>query len=157
MKKFLFALSLVFLVGCSDSEAPYESQFSTNDAIPFEIAGYEEMIDPVYGSLVPHIAYAKTEAQFHAVRERFDMGHVEVDMEESMALFVVTYSDSCGIAVDGVYNHEGKVSVQLLNGTGEDCSEEGVPHTFVLKIDQGDYEKVQLFNGNTIKSSMDVE
>lgn len=156
MKKWLLALVVVVLAGCSSGKQT-ESQFTTTEAIPFEIAGYAEMIDPVYGSLVPHIAYAKTAAQFAAVKARFDMEHVDVDMEQYMALFIVTYSDGCGIAVDGVYNDNGKVAVQLLPGTGTQCDEEGVPHTFVLKIAHGDYEKVQLYNGNTIKSSMDVE
>lgn len=156
MKKWLFAFCIVLLAGCS-SEKQTESQFTADEAIPFEIVGYEEKIDPVYGSLVPHIAYAKTEGQFNSVKARFDMEHVEVDMNESMALFIVTYSDGCGIAVDGVYNYKGSVAVQLLPGTGDNCGKEGVPHTFVLKVDKADYEKVQLFNGNTIKSSMDVE
>ncbi|MER2107391.1 MAG: Fe-S oxidoreductase [Solibacillus sp.] len=156
MKKWLFAFCLMLLAGCSSGEQE-ESQFTTDEAIPFEIAGYEQMIDPVYGSVVPHIAYAKTESQFESVKARFDMEHVDIDMNEFMALFIVTYSDGCGIAVDGVYDHNNNVSVQLLPGTGDSCDKEGVPHTFVLKVAQGDYEKVQLFNGNTIKSSMDIE
>lgn len=156
MKKWLIAVLLVLLAGCS-GEKQTESQFKDSPAIPFEIVGYEEKIDPVYGALVPHIAYAKTESQFNSVKARFDMEHVDVNMDESMALFVVTYSDSCGIGVESVYNNEGKVSVQLVEGQGNDCGKEGVPHTFVLKVAQGDYEKVQLFNGNVIKSSMDVE
>ena len=152
----MLVLLFTVLAGCSNGEKA-TSEFTAEQAVPFEIAGYEEKIDPVYGSIVPHIAYAKTEGQFESVKARFDMEHVEMDMTQSMAVFVVTYSDGCGIAVDGVYNDEGKLSVQLLPGTGASCDKEGVPHTFVLKVDQADYEKVQLFNGNTIKSSMDIE
>ena len=40
---------------------------------------------------------------------------------------------------------------------GEDCDKEGVPHTFVVQVDKQDYKKVQLYNGNIIKNSIDVE
>lgn len=156
MKKYMVFLLAVLLVGCSGAKTD-TPLFATEEAVSFEIAGYEEKVDPVLGSVIPHIAYAKTQAQFEGVKARFDMEHVEMDMNESFAIFIVTYSTSCGIAVDQVYNKDGKLSAQLIEVEGQDCGDVNVPHTFVLKVDQGDYSQVQLFNGNIIKSSVDVE
>jgi hypothetical protein len=158
MKKYWIFLLIVLLVGCSGSDSEKDAPvFTDNQAVPFEIVKYEEKIAPVYGQLVPHIAYAKTEGQLEALKGRFDIEELSMDMEQYFAVFIVTYSDSCGITVDGVYNKDGLLSVQLLSASGEFCDETAVPHTFVLQVEKGDYEKVQLYNGNVIKSSMDVE
>ncbi|WP_413363376.1 Fe-S oxidoreductase [Lysinibacillus sp. 3P01SB] len=156
MKKYWIFLLIVLLVGCSGREeaAPL---FTDDQAVPFQIVKYEEKIAPVYEQLVPHIAYAKTEGQLEALKGRFDIENLSMDMEQYFAVFIVTYSDSCGIAVDGVYNKDGLLSVQLLSASGEACDETPEPHTFVLQVEKGEYEKVQLYNGNVIKSSMDVE
>ena len=156
MKKYWLFLLIVLLAGCSSSEKEVPL-FTKEQAVPFEIVKYEEKIAPVYEQLVPHIAYAKTKEQLEALKGRFDIEDLSMDMDQYFAVFIVTYSDSCGIAVDGVYNKDGLLSVQLLAASGEACDEKAVPHTFVLQVEQGAYEKVQLFNGNVIKSSMDVE
>ena len=157
MKKYWLFLLIVLLVGCSGGEKAEAPLFTDDQAVPFEIVKYEEKIAPVYGQLVPHIAYAKTQGQLEELKARFDVEDVQMDMDKYFAVFIVTYSDSCGIAVDSVYNKDGLLSVQLLSASGESCDQTAVPHTFVLQVEQGEYEKVQLFNGNVIKSSMDVE
>lgn len=158
MKKYVLFLLTLLLAGCSNSNGEAKpSQFTTDEAVSFEIVAYEEKIAPVYAQLVPHIAYAETDAQFELLKARFDMPQLEVDITDSIVLFVVTHSDTCGIAMDGVYNHNGLLSAQLMDVTGNACKKEPVPHTFVLKVPQAEYEKVQLFNGNIMKSSMDIK
>lgn len=156
MKKYWLFLLIVLLVGCSGAEKDVPL-FTKEQAVPFEIVKYEEKIAPVYEQLVPHIAYAETANQLEALKGRFDIEDLSMDMDQYFAVFIVTYSDSCGIAVDGVYNNGGLLSVQLLTASGKACDEKAVPHTFVLQVEKGDYQKVQLFNGDVIKSSMDVE
>ena len=158
MKKYALILLIVLLAGCSNSNGePKPSQFTAEEAVSFEIVAYEDKIAPVYAQLVPHIAYAETEAQLELLKARFDMEQLEVDITDSIVLFVVAYSDTCGIAMDGVYNHNGLLSAQMMDVTGDACEKGPVPHTFVLKVPQADYEKVQLFNGNIMKSSMDIK
>ena len=144
------------LAGCSntDKQSPILTE---KQAVPFEIVKYEEKIAPVYGSLVPHIAYAETEGQLRELMGRFQVEGFTIDLEKYMAVFLVTYSDSCGITLDGVYNNNGFLSAQLIDAKGQNCEEEAVPHTFVLQVEKQDYEKVQLYNGNVIKSSTDIE
>ncbi|MEG0473684.1 MAG: Fe-S oxidoreductase [Solibacillus sp.] len=157
MKKYWIFLLLFVLAGCSDGDNDSTMQFTEEHAVPFEIAYYEEKIAPVYESLVPYISYAETEGQLIEMQKRFQLDEFTLDMDNYTAVFLVTYSDSCGIAVDGVYNDTGKLAVQLLEAQGEDCKKEGTPHTFVLQVDKQDYEKVQLYNGNIIKSSTEVK
>lgn len=157
MKKYVLLLALlVFLTGCSSNEEK-SSMFTENDAVPFEIVKYEEKIAPIYESLVPHIAYAKTEGQLENLKARFRVDEFDIDMENYMAAFIVTYSNSCGISVDGVYDYKDYLAVQLLENSGDKCDKQGVPHTFVIKVDKKDYEKVQLYNGNIIKSSVEID
>lgn len=156
MKKYLFAIILLLLAGCSNEENT-KVKFTEQQAVPFDIIKYDEKIAPIYESLVPHIAYANTQAQFESLQARFDVENFTVDMDKFMAVFIVTYSDSCGTSVDNVYNHDDYLAVQLIDNVGQACEEEGVPHTFVLQVEKGQYEKVQLYNGDIIKSSVDVE
>lgn len=155
MKKYMLFLLIFLIAGCS-SNSDVEL-FSESQAVPFEIVKYEEKIAPIYESLVPHIAYAKTEGQLKELQGRFKVDGFTIDMDKYFAVFLVTYSDGCGIAVDGVYNQDGKLVTQLLAAEGPDCDEKGVPHTFVLQVEKQDYEKVQLYNGNIIKSSTEVD
>lgn len=156
MKKYvLFFIAVLMLAGCGKKEAT--PMFTEQQAIPFEIVHYEEKVAPVFQSLVPHIAYAKTEGQFQELKGRFNVEGLDMDMEKYMAVFLVTYSGSCGIAVDGAYDYNNYLAVQLLESTGEACESEGVPHTFVLQVEKKDYKKVQLFNGDIIKSSADID
>lgn len=157
MKKFLLALFLLLLAGCSDGEGKQHTKFTEQQAVPFELVHYEEKIAPIYESLVPYIAYANTPSQFEALQGRFNVENFSIDMDKYMAVFIVTYSDGCGTSVDGVYNQDDFLSVQLIDAKGESCDVEGVPHTFVLQVEKNDYKKVQLFNGEIIKSSVDVE
>lgn len=157
MKKYLFGIFLLlFVAGCSNGENT-SVRFTEQQAVPFEIMKYDEKIAPVFMSLVPHIAYANTQAQFESLQARFDVENFSIDMEKYIAVFIVTYSDSCGTMVDGVYNHNGHLSVQLIDSGGASCEEKATPHTFVLQAEKGQYEKVELYNGNIIKSSVDVE
>lgn len=157
MKKYLFTILLLLLIaGCSNGESK-SVKFTEQQAVPFEIVKYDEKIAPIFMSLVPHIAYASTQAQFESLQARFDVDNFSIDLEKYIAVFLVTYSDSCGTMVDGVYNHNGHLSVQLMDNLGSSCDEQGVPHTFVLQVEKDQYEKVQLYNGNIIKSSADVE
>lgn len=156
MKKYLFAMILLLLAGCSNGEST-KVKFTEQQAVPFEIIKYDEKIAPIYESLVPHIAYANTQAQFESLQARFDVDNFTLDMDKYMAVFIVTYSDSCGTSVDNVYNHDNYLAVQLIDNGGQACKEEGVPHTFVLQVEKDQYEKVELYNGNIIKSSVDVE
>ncbi|MEK4627453.1 MAG: Fe-S oxidoreductase [Solibacillus sp.] len=156
MKKYWIFLLFALLAGCNnaDTNGP---MFTEKQAVPFELIKYEEKIAPVYESVVPYIAYAETEGQLKELQGRFQVDGFTVDLEKYIAVFLVTYSDSCGITLDGVYNNNGFLSAQLLEAKGQNCEEEGVPHTFVIQVEKQEYEKVQLYNGNVIKSSMDVE
>ena len=157
MKKFLLAIFLLLLTGCSDGEEKQHTKFTEQQAVPFELVHYEEKIAPIYESLVPHIAYASTPSQFESLQGRFNVGDFSIDMDNYMAVFIVTYSNGCGVSVDGVYDHDGYLAVQLIDSNGKSCDAEGVPHTFVLQVEKNQYEKVQLYNGEIIKSSVDVE
>ena len=107
---------------------------------------------------MPHIAYAENERQLKELQGRFQVDGFTMDMEKYFAVFIVTYSNSCGIAPDGMYNHNGTLAARLLPVEGPNCKEEeGMPHTFVIQVEKQDYEKVQLYNGDVIKSSMDVK
>lgn len=156
MKKYVFLLAILLLAGCGAKEDK-GPMLTENQSVPFEIIKYEEKISPIYESLVPHIAYAENEAQLEALKGRFRVEGFELDMEKYMAVFIVTYSGSCGIAVDGTYDVNNYLAVQLLESSGENCDSEGMPHTFVLQVDKKDYEKVQLYNGDIIKSSADID
>ena len=157
MKKYLLALFLLLLAGCSDGEGKQHTKFTEQQAVPFELVHYEEKIAPIYESLVPYIAYASTPSQFETLQGRFKVADFSIDLDNYMAVFIVTYSNSCGVFVDGVYNHDGYLGVQLIDSNGKSCDVEGVPHTFVLQVEKNQYKKVQLFNGEIIKSSVDVE
>ncbi|ATP40075.1 Fe-S oxidoreductase [Solibacillus sp. R5-41] len=157
MKKYWIFLLLLVLAGCSSSNNDGAMLFTEKQAVPFEIVKYEEKIAPVYESLVPYISYASTEGQLKELQARFKVEGFTVDMDNYMAVFLVTYSDSCGIAVDGVYNDAGKLAVQLMDVQGTNCEKEGIPHTFVLQVPKQDYEKVQFYNGNIIKSSTEIK
>lgn len=156
MRKVGILLFLFVLAGCSNA-SDGATPFTESQAVPFEIIQYEEKIAPIYETLVPYISYAKNEAQLSELQKRFKMDAFTMDLDKYMAVFLVTYSDSCGIAVDGAYNDAGKLAVQLMEPKGDTCKKEGIPHTFVLQVAKGDYEKVQLYNGNTIKSSTEVK
>lgn len=157
MKKYLFAIILLLLVaGCSNGEST-KVRFTEKQAVPFEIIKYDEKIAPIYESLVPHIAYANTQGQFESLQGRFDVENFTLDMDKYMAVFIVTYSGSCGTSVDNVYKHDNYLAVQLIDNVGQKCEDEGKPHTFVLQVEKDEYEKVQLYNGEIIKSSVDVE
>jgi len=161
MKKFIvLAVMVMLLAACSNGNDNSEKQatFTERNAVPFLIVNYAEKIAPIYMNQVPHIAYAETEAQFELLKKRFQLDEsLQMDMNESFAVFVVSQSNSCGIIADGVYNVDNKLSVQLIEPTGDHCKPEPMDHTFVLEVPKADYEKVQLFNGNIIKSSMDVK
>jgi hypothetical protein len=157
MKKMIsFLLLVVLLAGCSNSENA-NHVFTEKMAKPFEIVKYEEKIAPVYGNLVPHIAYAKTEGQLESLKARFQVDDFDIDMEKNMALFIVVNSDSCGIIVDGVYEKDGSISAQLVKPVSQNCEVDPVPHTFVVQVEQGDYERVQLYDGNVLKSTMEIK
>ena len=158
MKKWISFLLLfvLLLTGCSSSENA-KPLFTESMAKPFEIVKYEEKIAPVYGNLVPHIAYAKTEGQLESLKARFRVDNFDIDMEKNMALFIVVNSDSCGIIVDGVYERNGSISAQLIKPTSDNCEVDPIPHTFVLQVEQGDYERVQLYDGNVLKSTMEIK
>lgn len=159
MKKLLaFAIMAILLAACGNEGGEEKVTFTEKNAVPFLIADYYEKIAPIYMNQVPHIAYAETKPQFDLLRQRFQLKEdLNVDIEENIALFVVSQSNSCGIVVDGVYNIDGKLSVQLIEPTGDQCEPEPLDHTFVLQVPKGDFEKVQLYNGNVIKSSMDIK
>ncbi|MGN7477500.1 Fe-S oxidoreductase [Solibacillus silvestris] len=156
MKKYILAVFVLLLAGCSSGEGA-KNKFTEQQSVPFEIVHYEERIAPIYESLVPHIAYANTQSQFELLQGRFKVDNFSVNMDKYMAVFIVTYSNGCGIAIDGVYDHDGYLAVQLLESDKKTCDKEGVPHTFVLQVEKKKYEKVQLYNGHIIKSSADVE
>ena len=157
MKKMIgFLLLVILLAGCTNSENAKQA-FTEKMAKPFEIVKYEEKIAPVYGSLVPHIAYAKTEGQLESLKARFQVDDFDIDMDKNMALFIVVNSDSCGILVDGVYERDGSISAQLIKPVSDSCEVDPVPHTFVVQVEQGDYERVQLYDGNILKSSMEIK
>ena len=157
MKKMIgFLLLVVLLAGCSNSENA-KQVFTEKMAKPFEIVKYEEKIAPVYGNLVPHIAYAKTEGQLESLKARFQVDNFDIDMEKNMALFIVVNSDSCGVMVDGVYEKDGSISAQLIKPVSQSCEVDPVPHTFVVQVEQGDYERVQLYDGNVLKSTMEIK
>ena len=159
MKKLGIVLLFIVMVLTACDEVENSSPtFTEDEAVPFEIVKYEEKIAPVYGTLVPHIAYAETEGQLKELQGRFQVDGFTMDMEKYFAVFIVTYSNSCGIAPDGMYNHNGTLAARLLPVEGPNCKEEeGMPHTFVIQVEKQDYEKVQLYSGDIIKSSMDVK
>lgn len=158
MKKLgVFLLFIVMVLTACDEVENSSPTFAENEAVPFEIVKYEEKIAPIFESLVPHIAYAENEGQLKALQGRFQVEDFTMDMEKYFAVFIVTYSNSCGIAIDGMYNHNGTLAAKLIPVEGSNCKEEGMPHTFVLQVEKQDYHKVQLYNGDIIKSSVDVE
>ena len=127
----LFAVMALVACDGGENSAP---TFTEDEAVPFEIVKYEEKIAPVYESLVPYIAYAETEGQLKELQGRFKVDGFTMDMDRYFAVFIVTYSDSCGIAVDGMYDHEGTLATKLQPVEGADCKEERTPHTFVLPL-----------------------
>ena len=158
MKKLgIFLLFIVMVLTACDGEENSSPTFNEDEAVPFKIVKYEEKIAPIYETLVPYIAYAETEEQLKALQGRFQVEGFTMDMEKFFAVFIVTYSNSCGIAPDGMYNHNGTLAARLLPVEGSNCKEEGMPHTFVLQVEKQNYDKVQLYNGDIIKSSMDVK
>lgn len=157
MKKYiLFLLTALLLVACG-SESANQEKFVPGEPVEFEIVKYENKIAPIYMQQVPHIAYAINEGQFNILKEKFDVGDLPIDFEKEMAVFVVAQSDSCGLMADSTYNNDGKLSVQLLAPNSDKCDVEPMDHTFVLKVAHNDYEKVQLYIGNILKSSMDIK
>lgn len=158
MKKLgIFLLFIVMVLTACDEVENSAPTFTKNEAVPFEIVKYEEKIAPIYESLVPYVAYAETEGQLKELQSRFKVEGITMDMEKYFAVFIVTYSNSCGIAVDGMFNHNGTLAARLVPVEGSNCKEEGMPHTFVLQVEKQDYHKVQLYSGDIIKSSIDVK
>ena len=162
MKKLLaFAMFMFVLVlaACGDdsSEETETALFKESMAIPFEIVKYQEEIAPVYGNLIPYIAYAKTEGQLNELSERFQVGEVNIDMENEMAVFVAANSNTCGYVINTVFDNDTKLSVQASTSKADNCEEGPVPHTFVLKVAKDAYTKVQLYEGTVLKSTMDIK
>lgn len=162
MKKLLAfaAMMLVLVLAACGNDQPEEKEaalFKESMAIPFQIVKYEEKIAPVYGNLVPYIAYAKTEGQLAELSERFQIGEVDIDMDKEMAVFVAANSNSCGYVINTVFDNETKLSVQATTSKADSCDDDPVPHTFVLKVDKADFTKVQLYEGNVLKSTMDIK
>ena len=157
MKKFLVILLAIVLAGCSNSASEEQKDFKPGVEIPFEIAAYMEDIAPIYMNQVPYIAYAKTEGQLTSLKKRFKIENFDMDMDKYFAVFVVSQSNSCGIVPENVYNDDNKVAVQLIEPSSDDCDVEPMNHTFVIQVEKADYEKVQLYNGNILKSSMDIK
>lgn len=157
MKKYiLFLLTALFLVACGD-EAAKEEVFKPGKPVPFELVAYEEKIAPIYVQQAPHIAYAINEEQFNVLRKKFDVENTNIDMDQYMAVFVVAQSNSCGVMADGAYDNKNKFSIQLLASTSDSCEDEQMDHTFVIQTEKANYEKVQLYIGNVLKSSMDIK
>ena len=77
MKKYLFAIILLLLAGCSNGENT-KVKFTEKQAVPFEIIKYDEKIAPIYETLVPHIAYANTQGQFESLQARFDVDNFTI-------------------------------------------------------------------------------
>lgn len=157
MKKIivLIAMLTLLLVGCGNKNN--EPLFTEEMAIPFEILNYEEKIAPVLENVVPYIAYAKTEGQLASLESRFKVENVDIDLNDYMALFVVVKTNSCGVSVSNVFDRDGIVSVQLELPESDNCDDDPVPHTFVLKVPKGNYEKVQLYSGVVLKSTLDIK
>lgn len=157
MKKMivLVAMLTLVLVGCgSKNNGPL---FTEEMAVPFGIVNYEEKIAPVLENVVPYIAYAKTEGQLASLAARFKMENVEIDLNEYMALFIVVKTNSCGVSLSNVFDRDGILSVQLELPESDNCDDEPMPHTFVVKVPKGDYEKVQLYSGVILKSTLDIK
>ena len=127
MKKLaIFLLVVVMALAACDGGENSAPAFSEDEAVPFEIVKYEEKIAPIYESLVPYIAYAKTEGQLKELQGRFKVDSFTMDMDNYFAVFIVTYSDSCGIEVDGVYNHNGTLAAKLMPVEDSNCKEERI-------------------------------
>ena len=157
MKKYIvFLLTALLLVACSNDEEA-ETTFKPGKPVAFELVTYEEKVAPIYMQQVPHIAYAINQEQFDLLRTKFDVENTEIDMDKNMAVFVVARTDSCGAIADGMYNNKNKLSVQLVTPTNDNCDPEPMNHTFVMQVEHGDYEKVELYIGNILKSSMDIK
>lgn len=159
MKKLVvaFMMMTLLLAGCGSDSNSKGPLFTEKMAKSFEIAKYEEKIAPAYAGLVPYIAYAKTEGQLKSLKARFQVDNFEINMDTHMAVFIVTNSDSCGVLVDGVYDRDNMLSVQLIKPQLEKCDVDPIPHTFVLQVEKAEYEKVQLYDGSILKSSMDIK
>ena len=158
MKKWWLFFLTIIMVGCSNKDEDIDL-FTEEQAVPYEVIVHQEKIAPILESMVPYIAFAETEGQLKELSGRFHL-EAPIDMTTSSAVFLGTYSDSCGIAIDGVYDNDGILSVQLGLPEGVDketaCDTKGIPHTFLLEVDKKDYKKVQLFNGVIIKSTFEV-
>ena len=159
MKKLFVLLFALLLVACGGEEEDKKTSLSPKDTVPFEIVHYAENIAPVYAGLVPTVAYAQTEGQFDVLKDRFDLAdaNFEVDMEQNVVAFVVTYSGSCGIAVDSVYDDQNKLAVKLMEPQNSSCEPTQEPHTFVISTPKKAYEKAQLYLGNVIKASVEAK
>ncbi len=157
MKKWSLLFLVFMLIGCSQTTGT-TPLFTEKEAVPFEIVTYEEKISPVFTQLAPYIILAKTEDHLQQLLAQFDV-EATVDMTTKDAVMLVTYSDSCGVMVNNVYDNDRKLSVQLTSAAmdKESCEKVTTPHTFVLAVDKQEYEKVQLYDGDIIKSSLDLQ
>lgn len=156
MKKWVLFLFILALAGCSqtDNSTPL---FTEEQAVDFEVITHEEKISPVFSQMTPYIIMASDQAQLERLLSQFDV-EADIDMTKHNAAMLVTYSDSCGIEVNGVYNKDNKLSVQLAVPEGDTaCKEIGIPHTLIIAVEKDDYDMVELYHGDIIKASLNMK
>ena len=159
LKKIMMLVFVLLLAACSSDDSESKVALNPSDAVAFEIVQYADKIAPVYAGLVPTIAYAQTQGQFDVLKERFGLGEKDftVDMENNVVAFVVSYSGSCSIAVDSVYNDDNMLAVKLVEPQNDSCEPTQEEHTFVISTPKEAYERAQLYNGEVIKASIEAQ